>query len=199
MPSLLEIDESSAGLSWVVDEPMQRASHALAADGRVWLVDPLDVGDALDRARALGEPAAVLQLLDRHNRDCAAIAARLGVPHLKLPDAVPDSPFEVVNVVSVPRWREIALWWPDERALVVSEAVGTGPFFRGGDVPAGVHLFLRLRPPGALKRFDPEHLLVGHGRPIHGPAATEALRTAYARSWRDLPGTLVRLPGAFRG
>ena len=30
--------------------------------------------------RSLGEPAAVLQLLDRHNRDCAAFAERLGVP-----------------------------------------------------------------------------------------------------------------------
>ena len=45
---------------------------------------------------ALGEPAGVVQLLDRHNRDCAAVAAELGVPHLVVPDAVPDSPFEAI-------------------------------------------------------------------------------------------------------
>ena len=30
---------------------------------------------------ALGEIAGVLQLLDRHNRDCAPLAERFGVPH----------------------------------------------------------------------------------------------------------------------
>jgi hypothetical protein len=48
------------GLSWVVDEPLERASHALAHDGRVWFVDPVDDPVALDAALALGEPAAVL-------------------------------------------------------------------------------------------------------------------------------------------
>jgi hypothetical protein len=45
----------------------------------VWLVDPVDVPEAIERARSLGEPAAVLQLLDRHGRGCAAVAERLGV------------------------------------------------------------------------------------------------------------------------
>ena len=197
--TILEYDEFGFGLSWVLDEPMQRSSHALVADGRVWFVDPVDVDAAMERAVALGEPAGVIQLLDRHDRDCAAIAERLGVPHLRLPAAVGGSPFEVVKVVDLPGWRERALWWPEQRALVVSEAVGTGPMYRGGDVPAGIHLFLRLRPPGVLKRYDAEHLLVGHGDGIHGPEAADALRIAYQRSLRDLPGTLARLPKMGRG
>lgn len=59
---------------------MQRASHALAVEGRVWLVDPVDAPELEARIRLLGEPAGVVQLLDRHGRDCAAWAARLGVP-----------------------------------------------------------------------------------------------------------------------
>jgi hypothetical protein len=49
-----------------------------------------------------------------------------------------------------------------------------------------------------LKGYEPEHLLVGHGDGIHGPDAAAALRTAYARSLRDLPGTIARLPKLFR-
>ena len=54
----------------------------------MWLVDPVAFDEALDRAAGLGEIAGVLQLLDRHNRDCAPLAERFGVPHLKVPDAV---------------------------------------------------------------------------------------------------------------
>lgn len=196
---ILEYDDFGLGLSWVLDEAMERTSHALVADGRVWFVDPVDVGEAMDRAAALGEPAGVIQLLDRHNRDCAQIAERLGVPHLRLPDAIDGSPFELLKVVDLPKWRERALWWPAERMLVVSEAVGTGPMFRSGDVPAGIHMFLRLHPPGVLKRYEPEHLLCGHGDSIHGPDAADALRIAYKRSLRDLPGTIARLPKLARG
>jgi hypothetical protein len=199
MPRILAFDESPAGLSWILDEPMQRASHALVSDGRVWLVDPVDVPEAMARVATLGEPAGVVQLLDRHNRDCAAVAERLGVAHLRLPGALAGSPFSVVQVLKVPRWHELALWNEHSRTLVVSEAVGSGPFFRGGDAPAGIHMFLRLRPPGALRDFAPEHLLFGHGPGLHGPEAADALRTAYRRSVRDLPGTLARIPGAFRG
>ena len=195
MTRVLEYDEHELGLSWVLDEPMQRSSHALADDGRVWLVDPVDAPDAVERALALGEPAGVLQLLDRHPRACAALAARFGVPHLRLPGAVPDSPFEVITVVDLPKWREKALWWPERSALVVAETVGTGPMYGR---PAGIHLFLRLMPPGVLRDHDPEHLLVGHGPGLHGAAAKQALETAYRRSRIDLPKTVARLPFALR-
>ncbi len=191
-------DELPFGFSWVIHEPMLRASHALAHDGRVWLVDPVDLPEPLERAAALGDPAGVIQLLDRHARDGRAIAERLGVPHLRLPDALPDTPFEVFKVVDVPKWREAALWWPEHEALVVAEAVGTGPYFRAGPEPVGVHPMLRALPPGALRDRRPRHLLVGHGSGVEGDAAAEGLQTALARSRRDIPRLLLRLPTLLR-
>src|SRR5829696_6539008 len=90
-----EYDEGPFGLSWIIDEPLQRTSHALAADGKVWLIDPVGVPEAIERATAMGEPAAVVQLLDRHGRDCATVAEQLGVLHVSVPDVLPGSPFEV--------------------------------------------------------------------------------------------------------
>ncbi len=188
-------DRGEAGFSWLVDEPMTRTSHVLAAEGRVWLVDPVRHEPALTRARTLGEPAAVLQLLDRHNRDCAELAAELGVPHLVTPGDLPGTPFETVVVRATPRWREVALWWAGHRTLVVAEAIGTNGFFRAGADRAGVHLVLRLSPPRAeFERFEPEHLLVGHGEGLHGLDATAGLREALAHSRRGLPRMALRLP-----
>jgi len=188
-------DEFPSGFSWFPGEAMTRTGHALdaGADG-VWLVDPVDDAAAMERAAALGGPAGVLQLLDRHNRDCAAIAARLGVPHLKVPASVPGSPFEVVRVLDLPGWHEVALWWPGPRVLVVAELLGTNGAYRLGEGKAGVHPLLRVMPPGPLRRYQPEHLLVGHGRGVHGPAAADAVERAYARSRRDLPRLAARLP-----
>lgn len=194
MPEL-DYEEHGLGLTWIARELMARASHALVDhDGRVWLIDPLDTGDAIGRATALGEPAGVIQLLDRHARDCEAVAARLGVEHHRLPSALPGNPFQFVKVVDVPKWRELALWWPARRALVVSETLGSGRYFAVGSGPVGVHPMLRLVPPGALRRYQPEHLLFGHGPGVHGPQAAIALEQAYASSRRDLPRFLLKLP-----
>ena len=57
-----------------------RTSHALLADGGVWLVDPIQAPGVAERVVALGEPRGVIQLLDRHARDCAAWSDGLGVP-----------------------------------------------------------------------------------------------------------------------
>ena len=188
-------DLGNRGFSWIVEEPMTRTSHAIAADGRFWLVDPVRFPPAIERAHSLGEPAAVVQLLDRHNRDCASLAAELGVPHVVAPAALPDTPFQVAPVRLANRWREVALWWPTERTLVVAESVGTNRFFTGGREGVGVHLLMRLTPPReALGRFEPEHLLVGHGVGLHGACAREGLTTALARSRRGLPGLLLRIP-----
>jgi hypothetical protein len=192
-------DEFACGFSWFPDEALTRTAHALDTGGDgVWLIDPVDVPEAMDRAAALGPPAGVLQLLDRHNRDCAAIAARLGVPHLRLPAAVRGSPFRVVPVLELPGWHEIALWWPERRVLAVAETIGTNRLYALGGARAGIHPILRLRAPGALRGYEPEHLLVGHGRGIHGPAATEAIADAYGRARRDLPRLALRLPGMAR-
>ena len=187
-------DENDFGFGWIALEPalLQRASHALVADGRVWLVDPVDVPGIDDRLLPLGEPAGVLQLVDRHARDCAALAERLQVQHHRLPfGGVPGLPFEARTVLSVPGWREVALWWEDERVLVCTEALGTVPYFRASDEPLGVHPFLRLYQPRGLrdmaKCLAPEHVLVGHGEGVHGEEAAAALRRAVQGARRATP------------
>jgi hypothetical protein len=191
-------DLGPEGFGWVVEEAATRTSHALAADGRVWLVDALDWPEAIDRALALGDPAGVIQLLDRHDRDCAELAARFGVPHLVAPDAVSGSPFELVPVMRRKRWRESALWWPETRTLVTADALGTNRFYTGGKAPLGVHVVLRLTPPKALGAFEPERVLVGHGEGIVDALAADALRHALTSSRRGLPGVLLRMPFAWR-
>jgi len=173
--------ETPLGLEWIAPEPppLDRASHALVDGGRVWLVDPVGGDVVLERVRALGEPAGVLQLLDRHDRDGAALASQLGVPHHRLPfEGVPGAPFDVVPVVRGPIWNELALWWPQRRALVVADALGTARYYRAPEEPLAVHPILRLlRPPRVLGRFAPEHVLVGHGEGVHADA-TRLLRAA---------------------
>lgn len=192
-------DLSEHGFGWVAEEAMSRTSHALADGGRVWLVDPLDWPEAVERVRALGEPAGVVQLLDRHDRDCAELAERLRVPLLVTPDAVPDSPFEVVPIMRWKRWQERALWWPGTRTLAVADALATNAFYTGGKAPVGVHVLLRLTPPRQLGAYEPEHLLTGHGEGLHGSTTSEDVKRALAESRRRLPGVLLRLPLAGRG
>jgi len=190
-------DAGPDGFGWVVDEAATRTSHAIAADGKVWLVDALDWPQAIERALGLGEPAGVVQLLDRHNRDCAALATRFEVPHVVAPRAVPGSPFTFVDVLNRRYWRESALWWPETRTLVVAEALGTNRFYTGGTAALGVHLVLRLTPPKGLGSFEPERVLFGHGEGVDrdaGPVLREALRS----SRRRLPGVVARLPFATR-
>ena len=175
---------------------MQRASHALEVGGRVWLFDVLDWPGLDDRIRLLGEPTGVVQLLDRHNRDCAAVAKRLGVPHHVVPRELPGTPFEVRPVVRSRWWREAAVWWPERRLLLVADALGTTPFFCAGGEQAGVHPLLRLRPPRSLRGLAPAHLLVGHGEGVHG--RTAVLETSLQTARRRLPRLLLGLPRAVR-
>ena len=175
-------DLGDNGFSWIVEEPMTRTSHALAAAGKVWLVDPVDWPEAIDRAMSLGRPVGVLQLLDRHNRDSAVIAEQLGVPHHRVPATLPNAPFEVIEVKRSRHWQEVALWWPERRTLVVAEALGTNPFFPIGNDRVGVHGLLKLTPPRLLGGYEPERLLVGHGESVHDPGATVAMRQALSRS-----------------
>jgi hypothetical protein len=191
----LRVLEHELGLTWVVEEPLARASHALVADGRVWLIDPVAGDGVLERVRALGAPAGVIRLLDRHGRDGDELAASLGVPLYALPDAIPDSPFEVIRVLHMRGWHEQALWWPGRRALAVAEVVGSSRHYTLGDGrPAGIHPMLRLLPPGAVRPYQPEHLLLGHGDPLHGSDAVDGLREAYGRTRSDLPRMLLAVP-----
>jgi hypothetical protein len=193
----VKLQRHALGVTWVEQTWMARAAHALTHDRRVWLIDPYEDPDALAAVSELGTPAGVLQLLDRHNRDCEAIAQRLGVPLLRLPEHTAGTPFEPIPVIGNVAWREVALWWADERSLVVAEAVGTAPAFALGR-PAGVHPMLRLIPPRSqLSRFEPERLFVGHGEAIDSGAGA-ALREALAHSRRDLPRLLLSIPKLLR-
>jgi hypothetical protein len=185
-------DEIDAGFGWQVDERMQRTSHALAGDDGVWIFDPIAWLPALERIAALGTPAGVIQLLDRHERDSAEVAAHFGVPHYRVPvRGVPDSTVEVVPVASSRFWTEIAVWMPRLQALVCADALGTAPYFRAGDERLSVHPVLRLKPPRMLGRYEPQHVLCGHGAGVHGPETTEALREALSTARRRLPRAWV--------
>jgi hypothetical protein len=191
------VQRHALGVTWSEPGGMARAAHGLLHAGRVWLIDPFDDEDALEAAVTLGTPAGVLQLLDRHNRDCEAIATRLAVPLMRLPREAPDTPFEVVPIISRPGWREVALWWADARALIVAEAIGTAPAFALGR-RAGVHPLLRLLPPRSqLSGRRPEMLLVGHGEAIESDAAA-ALDEALNRSRSDIPRFVAALPKLVR-
>jgi hypothetical protein len=190
------VDEFEGSIGWTPTERelRRRTSHAVASQGRVWIVDPLDGAGIDERIRGLGEPAGVVQLLDRHSRDCRVVAERLHVPLHVLPFAgVADAPFDVVRVLDVPGWHEAALWFPAERVLVCADAVGSAPYFRAGAEPIGVHPLLRLWPPKALGRFEPRRLLMGHGAGVEGEQATHALRAALGTARRRIPAWLAAL------
>jgi hypothetical protein len=180
------VDEFEGGFGWLPRESRMRTSHALVVDGGVWLVDPLDVPGLDDRVRTAGEPRGVVQLLDRHNRDCAELAARYEVPHIRVP-ATGGTPFLLLQLYSLPFWREAALWWAEGRVLVVGDALGTIAYFVAPGEQLGVHPFLRLTPPRQLGGFDAQHVLVGHGWGVHGQDTPVVLRRALETSRRRMP------------
>lgn len=196
--SVTFVDELDCGFGWTEDATLRRTSHALAAAGRVWLIDPIEGEGVEERVRALGEPAGVIQLIDRHNRDGAALAARLGVPLHVVPESLPGSPFTFLPVLRGRWWKEVALWWPERRILVCADALGTVPFFRAGDEAAGLHPFFRLKHPRALEGLPVEHLLVGHGEGLHGETAAATVEHALRTGRRRFPRWLAGIPRIIR-
>jgi hypothetical protein len=185
-------DETEWGFGWLQDERLARCSHAVVAEGRVWVFDPVDSPEVEERIGALGEPAGVIQLLDRHRRDSAALAERLGVSLHETPfDGVPGAPFDPVPIVRHRLWREVAVWWPEKKVLLCGDALGTVGYFAAAGELVGVHPLLRLTPPKALSRFAPRHVLCGHGEGVHGDAAAPALAEALATARRRLPSALI--------
>jgi hypothetical protein len=190
-------DEFDAGFGWIVAEFMARCSHALVVDGRVWVIDPVDGDGVEERIRAAGSPAGVVQLLDRHNRDCSALATRLGVRHHFVPQGS-LGPFAFITIRNRPSWKEVALWWPERRVLVCADALGAGPYYRAGDERVAVHPLLRLRPPRAqLGTLQPDVILFGHGEGVF-ENATAALSDALSTSRRRIPGQLASAVRAWR-
>ena len=177
------VDELPLGFGWLDDSAfMRRCSHANAGEGCGWVFEPVADEAALERLAGLGEPAGVVQLLNRHNRDSVAVASRFGVPLHVLPEEPPEgAPFEVVPLVRNRVWQEVAAWFPEQRTLVVGEALGTAPYYRAPQERVGVAALLRMTPPRKLLGFEPEHLLVGHGEGVH-EAVAAAIRDAVDHS-----------------
>jgi hypothetical protein len=186
------VDEWEGGFGWTLDELMRRTSHALVVEGRVWLIDPVDTPELEDRVRALGQPAGVLQLLDRHERGCAAWAARLGVPHLRAWESLGAAPFEALRVRSRRWWHEVALWEPVARTLVCADALGTVSYFCAPGEPVGLHPLVRPFPPRSLARVEPLRILCGHGAGVHEDA-TEAVHEALRTARRRLPAVALHI------
>jgi hypothetical protein len=190
-------DEFDSGFGWIVEEFMERCSHALVVDGRVWLVDPLDGDGVEERVRAAGEPAGVLQLLDRHNRDAAELASRLGVEHHLVPRE-PIPPFEFISIKRSRRSDEVILWWPDKRLLVCADALGTARYYRAAKDRLALHPLLRAFPPRRqLGAISPTRILCGHGPGIHEDAET-VLREALSTSRRRIPGQIAAAVRSWR-
>ena len=185
-------------------DPKLRSSPAIVTDAGTVLVDPVD-GDGLDAAFASLPPVCgVVTLLDRHQRDAAPMAERLGVPRL-IPLAlggpgVAMPGVEERTIIARRYWREALLWLAEPRLLVCAETLGTASFdlARSGD-PIGLHPLARLAPPRhVFAGLEPEVIAVGHGQPLT-QGAPGALREALRTARVQLPMNWLRLvPDAVR-
>jgi hypothetical protein len=209
-----EIDRWDGGVGWLAypDEEMQRASHAVVGDdGGVWLFDPVDAEGLDDLVAEYGEVSGVVVGLDRHKRDAAKLARRhdvsvyvadwmtdvaddIDAPVERFGRRLADSGFDAFTVLdkSVPPWQEVGFYQESSGTLVVPEAVGTASYFCAPGERLGVHPMLRPFPPRrALRRFEPDRVLVGHGAGVTDDAAT-ALHDALANARSNLPGAYRR-------
>ena len=194
---MVVVDEFEAGFGWIQNEFMRRCSHALVVGDGVWLVDPVDDAGVEERVRAAGTPAGVIQLLDRHRRDCVQIAERLDVAHHVVP-AQRLGPFEFLPISSKRRWQEVALWWPERRVLACADALGTADYFCAGSERLGVHPVLRFKPPRQLESLQPGVILCGHGEGVF-EGADAALREALSTARRRIPRQIASAAGAWWG
>lgn len=206
-----EVDRWEDGVGWIAhpDETMRRASHALATDDGVWLIDPVDAEDIDELVSEYGAVAGVVLLSNYHTRDADVFADRYGVS-VHLPEGMEGlaeeldahtervgvgveetlGRYELIEVASRGSlWQEYALY--DGETLVVSESVGTAPYFCVGDERLGVPIIVRLTPPReVLGGLEPDRLLTGHGTGIEDDAA-EALKDALANSRRRFPRAVL--------
>lgn len=203
---LREIDRFDGGVGWIAhpDEEMLRASHALAVDDDVWVIDPVDA-DGLDELLAdHGEVAGVVVTFDRHRRDAATIATRhdvsvwipdwftgvaskLDAPVKRFGSELADTGIEAHPLKQRRIWQEVSLYDRQAGTLVVPESVGAADYFLAGTERLGVHPMMRPLPPReTLGQFEPDRLLLGHGPGVMTDA-TAVLRQALASSRRRSP------------
>lgn len=209
--NLTEIDRHADGVGWIAypDEQMRRASHAVAADGDVWVLDPVDA-DGVDELLASldGEVAGVVVCLDRHERDAGRVARRHDVP-VYVPSWMTGLDASGARVErfgerlsgaarairvrdsSLPPWQEVALLFEGSDTLYVPEAVGTSGYMITDDERLGVHPALRLFPPTSLRGLTPERIVVGHGEGVSRDAAG-ALARALDGSRRNAPSLYAK-------
>lgn len=199
-----EIDRWDGGVGWIAhpNEAMLRASHALATDEGVWVVDPVNADGIDDLIAEFGDVAGVAVLLNRHYRDADTIARRhdvpvsvpswfdqipdLDAPLKRFDDRLPGTDYHVLTVGDTFRWEEAALYDDADGTLVVSESVGNAPYFTTPGERLGVHPVRRLLPPSALRGLHSERVLVSHGRGVTDGAA-RALADAIGGSRRRTP------------
>jgi hypothetical protein len=200
-----EIDRFDGGVGWLAypDEGMQRASHALATDEGVWLVDPIDAVGVEELIAEFGEVAGIAVLSSYHSRDADLFARRYDVPvHVpaffdglagecdapveRLGGTLGDSDYEVIELYDDVVWSDAALW--DGETLVTMETLATSDSQTVGDERLAVSFVRRLVPPRqALGGLQPARILVGHGAGVHeeAPGAlAAALESARRRSPR---------------
>lgn len=212
---LEEIDRFEGGVGWLAypDERMQRASHALATEDGVWLVDPVDADGVDDLVAEFGEVAGVVVLLDRHKRDAAAFATRhdvsvhipswmsgvagdINAPVERFDGDLGDTGYRL-RMIATPLWQEAALYHDENETLVVSEALGTASYMHTDTERLGVHPALRLLPPRqSFRDFTPERVLVGHGAGVH-EHANAALGAALSGSRRRAPALYLKAARLF--
>lgn len=190
MPAVTWCDELDFAFGWIHPEPawMQRAGHAVLSGGGVWVIDPPGGVGVVERIRGLGEPAGVIQLLDRHTRDCVRIAEQLDVQLYEVPSfGVYDAPFEVFSILRTPVWKEVALWFTRERTLVCADLLAAAPGYTAPNERVGVHPFLRVPLPRHVAELPVEHLLMGHGEGVHGPGTQAVVEHAFHVARRNVP------------
>jgi len=204
------IDRWEGGVGWLAhpDEEGLRASHAVATDDGVWVLDPLDAPGLDELLAVLGDVAGVAVLCSHHARDAGAVAnrhdvavhvpqwmdrvaGRVDAPVVRYEDSFGASGFEITRVEPLSLWQEAIAYRPADGTLVVPDLLGSGPGYTVRDERVGVVLSHRPVPPrDALGDLDPERILFGHGRGVLEDAS-DALDDALAGARRRFPRALL--------
>lgn len=213
-----EIHRWESGVTWIAhpEEGMRRASSAVIVGDQAWIVEPIDASGLDEVLGDLGPVGGVVVLADYHRRDAAALADRHDVPvfvprtiagltdDVDAPvevfdDVLPGTTFEAIPLLDGFPWTEVALYDPERRTLVATEALVTNERLTRPGERLAVTPYVRLTPPvGPLRGLDVERVLVGHGAPVVDDA-TSALESAIANARRGaLPAIATNLPYLLR-